>query len=305
MLIRESGLLGVPGCPSWPLAHRLHGWVAILNRLAQLARRHLLAGVVLFSTVTYSQQSHALCHAPWQEYPAVGREMIRPRNLMLATASALPLGFMAPSGADHQLRRVAIGYLRGSYAAEPVSIAVPYVLLAATGGVYAGALITDDCSIQRTTSAVLQGMVNAISATMLLKWMIGRRLPNPELDPRAAEQLRHPEFAENFRPFQRGIKGAFPSGHAAIMFAAAAAFRASTPQAGVFRYAGYPFAIGVSVGMWMGDHHWASDIISGALLGEALGTASGNAFQGAQDNAVTTMVTPLPGGAAVFVSGTL
>jgi hypothetical protein len=34
--------------------------------------------------------------------------------------------------------------------------------------------------------------------------------------------------------------------------------------------------------MWIGDHHWASDIVSGALLGEALGSSVGYGFSGGE-----------------------
>jgi hypothetical protein len=44
---------------------------------------------------------------------------------------------------------------------------------------------------------------------------------------------------------------------------------------GVLRYAGYVLATAVSAGMLYGDHHWTSDVISGALLGEAIGRSFG------------------------------
>jgi membrane-associated phospholipid phosphatase len=70
--------------------------------------------------------------------------------------------------------------------------------------------------------------------------------------------------------------GAWPSGHAATTFAFAAAIRTSLPRrAGVFRYVGYVLATAVSAGMLLGDHHWTSDVLSGALLGEAIGRSFG------------------------------
>jgi membrane-associated phospholipid phosphatase len=62
------------------------------------------------------------------------------------------------------------------------------------------------------------------------------------------------------------------------MFAGAAAFRASRPELGWVSWLGYPLAVGVAGGMWLGDHHWASDILSGALLGEAIGGSVGQTF---------------------------
>src|SRR5690606_29411217 len=91
------------------------------------------------------------------------------------------------------------------------------------------------------------------------------------------EVLEHPEDGNSWAPFQRGL-GAFPSGHTAFFFAAAGALRAASPESGLFRYVGYPVAAAVGFAMWYGDHHWASDVLSGALLGEAIGAAAGRAW---------------------------
>ena len=111
---------------------------------------------------------------------------------------------------------------------------------------------------------------------MLLKCAVGREWPNAGQDPTAPDRLDHPERAEHFTPFHSF--GSWPSGHTAIMFAAASSLRTSAPELGVAAWLGYPLALGVAAGMWMGDHHWASDIISGALLGEAIGSSVGPAF---------------------------
>jgi len=95
-------------------------------------------------------------------------------------------------------------------------------------------------------------------------------------------------------PFQRGI-GAWPSGHTAVMFAGAAAFRAGNPQLGWLSFAGYPLALGVASGMWFGDHHWASDIVSGALLGEAIGSSAGKSFSETLGVPGALVVSPLSG----------
>jgi membrane-associated phospholipid phosphatase len=267
--------------------------------------RSLLVASALVTISLWSQLASAVCHGPWQELKGTGHEIIRPRNLILIGASALPPLLLAPTGGDYALRRLAQDDLGGSYNPEPVSVVAPYVVAGATTAVYLGGLIAGECEIQRTTSAMMQGMVTTVLTVGLTKWVTGRQWPNGGRDPYAADRLEHAEDAQNFRPFQRGLNAAFPSGHTALMFAAAAAFRASTPQAGWFRYAGYPFAIAVGAGMWLGDHHWASDILSGAMLGEALGAASGNAFRGAEADPVTAVLLPLPSGAALMLSGTL
>jgi membrane-associated phospholipid phosphatase len=267
--------------------------------------RSLLVASALVATSMWSEPANALCHGPWQNLPRMGGELIRPRNMILVGASALPPIFLAPTGGDYALRRVAQDSLGGTYKLEPVSVVTPYVVAGVTAAVYVGGLITDHCEVQRTTSAMVQGMLTTVLTVGLTKWVTGRQWPNGGRDPYAADRLEHPEDAQNFRPFQRGLNAAFPSGHTALMFAAAAAFRASTPQAGWFRFAGYPFAIAVGMGMWVSDHHWASDILSGAMLGEALGSASGNAFRNIEADPLTAFLVPLPQGAALMVSGEL
>jgi len=44
-------------------------------------------------------------------------------------------------------------------------------------------------------------------------------------------------------------------------------------------YVAYGASAGVAAGMWLGDHHWMSDIISGALFGVAIGRSVGLAFR--------------------------
>jgi len=124
---------------------------------------------------------------------------------------------------------------------------------------------------------ILQEGVITYGVVGFLKIGVGRQWPNGGADPSAPDRLEHPERAQDFAPFQRGI-GAWPSGHTAILFAGAAAFRASNPELGGWSFAGYPLALAVAGGMWFGDHHWASDILSGAMLGEAIGGSVGKSF---------------------------
>jgi hypothetical protein len=91
------------------------------------------------------------------------------------------------------------------------------------------------------------------------------------------------------------------------MMVAAAAFRTAEPELGVLSWSGYPLALGVGAGMWLGDHHWASDIISGALLGEAIGGSVGRSFATVDPDQADTklglLVVPLEGGALATVTG--
>jgi membrane-associated phospholipid phosphatase len=214
---------------------------------------------------------------PWSRLGTSAANFARPVPLALTWFAVLTPLSLSPTGVDHQLRLVAQRDLFGKPNLTPVSVWTPYVL---GGGVLVGytvSLATGSCEAQRVLAPLLQAGVLSYTIVGMTKIVVGRQWPNGGSDPNAPDRLEHPERAQDFAPFQRGI-GAWPSGHTAIMFAGAAAFRASNPELGWLSFAGYPLAVGVAAGMWLGDHHWASDIVSGALLGEAIGGSVGRSF---------------------------
>lgn len=269
-----------------------------------LGRRMRAAALSFLLACALAPSVEALCAAPWQRIPESGREMLRPAPLVLVgLAATSPIAFI-PTGADHDLRVFSQTDLGGSHWAEPVSPAAPYVLLPALGAFYAGAVWGDWCEAQKPAAAILQGTLEAALVYGIAKVASGRRWP--VWGEREGLGLDEPERARDFAPFQRIEQelGAFPSGHTAFMFAAAAALRASSPEYGWWRYIGYPFAAGMGFLMWFGDHHWVSDIVSGALVGEAIGGAAGRAWAPRPDEPeISWSITPTPGGAAFQVSG--
>ncbi|HTU63448.1 MAG TPA: hypothetical protein VMF89_33530, partial [Polyangiales bacterium] len=65
---------------------------------------------------------------------------------------------------------------------------------------------------------------------------------------------------------------------------------------------------GVAFGMWFGDHHWVSDILSGALLGYGMGRSVGRAFAESapiETQPVSWQVVPWtnPAGAGLSLTG--
>ena len=215
--------------------------------------------------------------APWDRLDRAGEHFATPVPLTLtALAIATPFGF-APTGLDQRLRIVAQRDLGGRPNLEPVSVATPYVLAGGLVVAYGVSAIVRSCEAERVIAPVLQAGTLAFVTVSLLKLGVGRRFPNGGTDPNAPDRLNHPQGAHDFAPFQRGFAG-WPSGHTALMVSAAAAFRTSNPELGAVSFVGYPFALGVAAGMWLGDHHYASDILSGALLGEAIGDSVGRSF---------------------------
>ncbi len=270
-----------------------------LRRRGGARRSWWLRGGALLLACALPATAEATCEAaaPWDRLPRSAAELLAVEPLLLAAGAVVTPAVLAPSGADHELRVLAQVRLGGSYDPEPVSVLAPYVL---TGGLIVGlgaAALLDSCEAQKPQAAMLQAVFLTAGTIALLKLGTGRGWPNGGGDPHAADRLEHPGWATHFRPWREGL-AAWPSGHTAVMVAAAAALRGSTPELGWARWLGYPLAAGVAAGMWLGDHHWASDILSGALLGEAIGGAVGRSFEGSAAGSALSFV-PQAGGAAL------
>jgi hypothetical protein len=245
--------------------------------------------------------------APWNRVGTSLRHFTEPAPLALAALSPVPFVALAPSGADHDLRLLVQRDLGGRYRLEPVSNLAPYVLAGAAFAGFGASALAGACELERPLAAVVQSMTAGFVVTGLLKWGVGRQWPNGGRAGDAPDRLSHPEYATTFHPF--ALIGAWPSGHTLTTFAAAAAFRAAEYELGAWRFVGYPIAAGVGLGMWFSDHHWASDIVSGALLGEALGSSVGQSFGRGRDTATgfsagTLVAAPLEGGMLVTWLGT-
>src|SRR5690606_22948237 len=112
--------------------------------------------------------------------------------------------------------------LGGSYSPEPISVPAPYVFLPASVAFYAGAALADWCPGQTRGAALIQGISETLLVIGLTKVTTGRVWPLAGRDADDPEALSHPEDGRTWRPFQEGL-AAFPSGHTAFFFAAAAA----------------------------------------------------------------------------------
>ena len=117
----------------------------------------------------------------------------------------------------------------------------------------------------------LKGAIFVILATAVsgvngaIKWIVGRTRPFK----------LHDNLDEPFslQPFRGGIRGAFdarnlcfPSGHAALAFATAAALAILWPR---FRWAFYALATVVAMERFAENAHWLSDTVAAAALGVA------------------------------------
>jgi membrane-associated phospholipid phosphatase len=215
--------------------------------------------------------------SPWDRLGQTARHFAQPLPLAFVGESVVPPLEMIGTGADHRLRVLGQRDLGGRPGLEDASFYAPYAL---AGGAFVGAelaIVLGACRWARPQAAVAQAMGLTAATVLVLKWSAGRNWPNAGLDPSLPDRLEHPERARDFQPFAVRMS-AWPSGHTATTFAAAAALRTSLPELGWAAWLGYPAAIAVGAGMWLNDRHWASDIVSGALIGEAIGSSAGKSF---------------------------
>jgi membrane-associated phospholipid phosphatase len=199
--------------------------------------------------------------------------------LSLTVASFLAPVVMAPSGADHAIRLFGQQELGGKPNLEPVTVATPYVVGGLLVAVDAVVVPFEQCELARPTSAMLQAFVVTLGATTALKWVTGRGWPNAGGDPNARDRLEHPENATRFHWFSWNDGYAWPSGHTATMMAVASSLATVTYHRSWTGYVAYTLTLAVATGMWLGDHHWGSDIVSGGLLGFSIGHSVGLAFR--------------------------
>jgi membrane-associated phospholipid phosphatase len=95
----------------------------------------------------------------------------------------------------------------------------------------------------------------------------------------APDQLDHPERAREFFHSPLDWNVAWPSGHTSACVSVVAALSAYFPDSAGVPLVGYPLALGVGFGMIAADSHWASDVVAGALLGQAIGWTVGSGFR--------------------------
>lgn len=252
-----------------------------MSRLTIRSQRALLIAVGACTALGLGGRSALACTKalPFTRLGSTAANTLRPLPLALMGGAVLMPMAMAPTGIDHRLRLVSQRELGGRPNAEPVSVVTPFVLPVLLVGVDVVALTTESCDIMRPTSAMLEAVGLTFSLVAALKYTTAREWPNAGADPRASDRLEHPENARRFDWFSLERGTAWPSGHTATMVAAASALTASLNDSIIAGSLGYAASAGVAAGMWLGDHHWASDILSGALMGFAIGRSTGLAFR--------------------------
>ncbi len=203
-------------------------------------------------------------------------------NLVYYGAAVLATMELSASGADHDLR-VAFEARPGARGFSDATVVVGYVGPPVFGALlYASGVVLGKRRATGAGAAALQAMAVTFASTVLLKGLTGRPFPNHGGDPTAPERLRHPEWAREWRgPLLEN--SAWPSGHTAVAVSLAAALTSYYVDADWIAWIAYPAASLIALGMLNGAHHWASDVVAGALLGHTVGSSVGRDFRRMQD----------------------
>ena len=227
-------------------------------------------------------------------------------NLLYYGAALLSTMELSASGADHHLR-VAFEERVGARGFSDATVVAGYVGPPAIGALlYGTGLVTGKGRWTGAGAAALQAMTVTFAATVLLKGLTGRPFPNHGGDPTSPERLRHPEWAREWRgPLLEN--SAWPSGHTSVAVSLAAALTSYYVDADWVAWVAYPAASAIALGMLRGAHHWASDVVAGALLGQAVGSSVGRDFRRMQDARESPPPTLrlMPFGAGVALVGAL
>jgi membrane-associated phospholipid phosphatase len=217
---------------------------------------------------------------PWDSLGDDVADAFSGANLLFYGAAVAVTGEMAFSGGDQGVRVavqsnfVAPAFADGAnYAGYLLPAIVPPV-------VYVVGLAAGDRQAAAAGCAALQALGIELLVTSVVKIGVGRPYPLNGGDPNAPSRLDHPEYAREFRPFGSGWPvPAWPSGHTSATTAVAAALAASYPDRLWVAVVGYSLALAVGVGLVVGDRHWTSDVVAGALVGHAIGYSVGSAFR--------------------------
>ncbi|HEY6826645.1 MAG TPA: phosphatase PAP2 family protein [Gemmatimonadaceae bacterium] len=230
-------------------------------------RRAALAGLLVFSSTAASAQIQTTASPPplftWRDGVLAG-------GFVVATYLARPIDKRAALLLQDSLRQKSSIYQKSSAIVR--NIALPGSSIIGVTMYASGRLAHNDRLAQVGLYGTEALAVGALTGT-LLKDTFGRA--RPFVDTTGP----NPDDWQLFRGFHAGESyRSFPSGHSTAAFAAAAAVSAETsrwwPQATYFGIGPllYGGAVAVGLSRMYNNRHWASDVITGAMIGTFAGT---------------------------------
>jgi membrane-associated phospholipid phosphatase len=200
-------------------------------------------------------------------------------NLALHATAVASTAALAYGGVDHSVR-VAMQHQVAAPAFEAGAVYGGAILpVVVSSGLYLAGVAGQDSTLAGSGSAAMQALFLTFTATVVLKVASARPFPLYGEARDAPDQLEHPERAREF--FRGPLDGdlAWPSGHTSAAISVAAALSAYYAESVAVPLIGYPVGLGIGAGMIAADAHWASDVVAGALLGQAIGWTVGSGFR--------------------------
>lgn len=166
--------------------------------------------------------------------------------------------------------------------------------------------VTDNPEHRFAAGAVIQAVGISFLVTTAEKIVVGRAfIEKDDDDMPGFFPVRKSTNARDFYPFQT-IAGLWPSGHTATAFAAASALTAYYRNDESFlkvALATYTASALMGLAMINGDYHWASDVVAGFLIGQAIGWTVGTDFRNRYNGSNATKAQTRPSFIPVIANG--
>lgn len=207
-------------------------------------------------------------------------------NLLFYAGAVGASAALAFSGADESIHDTVVDHIGSNGYGNAVNI-TGYILPAvAAPAVWLTGLAFRDRDATGAGSAAVQALVFTVLTVSVLKVGVGREYP--------------PADARTFTPFQSWTPPfpAWPSGHSSSTASVVAALTAYYGSDKLWiPLVGYPISLAIDVGMLLGDQHWTSDLVAGAIIGQCIGWSVGRAFRARAhgDAPATVSLVPLAG----------
>jgi membrane-associated phospholipid phosphatase len=199
-------------------------------------------------------------------------------SLLWFGGAVLGTAALSPTGGDHAVRVALIRHVDAPFYGDAAYYGGYVLPVIVAPGIYLSGLVAKDSALAGAGSAATQALALTVVTTVVLKVGTGRPFPMHGGDPRAPDRLDHPGYAREWVPFGFGGRYAWPSGHTSSAISIADALTAYTHDP-VVAAVSYPVSLGIGFGMMVGDHHWTSDVVAGALIGQAIGFSVGTSFR--------------------------
>jgi membrane-associated phospholipid phosphatase len=136
-----------------------------------------------------------------------------------------------------------------------------WYLAGMVGGMYIYGLASQNPREETAALLTAKSVILAGSYTLIFKGLFQRQRPNHNSPP-------HKNSWDG--PFGGFRYGAFPSGHTAVAFAAAATLSTYYRDKKWVGISAYTFAVAIAVSRLYENKHWSSDVLAGAALGYAI-----------------------------------